>query len=341
MRSCELAQPAFWWWRPRATRERPSRSTLPRFPRPSRSERQRRTRRSPATRASAAGSSSPHPSVLRSPRSAAERMSAARPRSQARSSRGSWRSFARRRRSRPLTSSRPPSHEPRDRFREAATGSWTPRRALAALGRPEPHLQPAVVGDPVVGESLEAFSGVWSGAGLTATYQWERCQSSCAPIDGSDLVPLRGHARRRRVRASGRRLPPTRRARRPRPRPRSSSRHPGFESVPRSSVARGWEPCSPRGQAPGRARIFASRPPGSAAGACAPRSSRERGTAYEPRIAATGSESRCWHRTRWDRSRRAASRPPSFASRSTRSRGTAPRAPRSARSPLGDRPRAP
>ena len=42
-----------------------------------------------------------------------------------------------------------------------------------------------VVGDPIVGESLEAFSGVWSGAGLTATYQWERCQSSCTPIDGA------------------------------------------------------------------------------------------------------------------------------------------------------------
>ena len=57
--------------------------------------------------------------------------------------------------------------------------------ALAALGRPEPHLQPAVVGDPVVGASLEAFSGVWSGAGLTATYQWERCQDACAPIEGA------------------------------------------------------------------------------------------------------------------------------------------------------------
>ena len=55
--------------------------------------------------------------------------------------------------------------------------------ALAALGRPEPHFQPVVVGSPVVGESLEAFSGVWSGAGLAATYQWERCQSSCTPIE--------------------------------------------------------------------------------------------------------------------------------------------------------------
>lgn len=55
--------------------------------------------------------------------------------------------------------------------------------ALAALGRPEPRLRPAVVGNPVVGGSLEAFSGVWSGAGLTASYQWERCRSSCMPIE--------------------------------------------------------------------------------------------------------------------------------------------------------------
>ena len=57
--------------------------------------------------------------------------------------------------------------------------------ALAALGRPEPHLQPVVVGDPVVGTSLEAFSGVWSGAGLTSTYRWERCSSACTPIEGA------------------------------------------------------------------------------------------------------------------------------------------------------------
>ena len=114
--------------------------------------------------------------------------------------------------------------------------------ALVALGRPEPHLQPAVVGEPVVGDSLEAFSGVWSGAGLTATFQWERCQGSCAPIEerprpatqvapgdvgfGLRVAALlrrdepgdlgRDRARRRGTRAS--------------------------ESVPRSSVARGSEP---------------------------------------------------------------------------------------------------
>ena len=64
--------------------------------------------------------------------------------------------------------------------------------ALAALGRPEPHLQPVVIGDPIVGTSLEAFSGVWAGAVLTATFQWERCQGACTPIEGatSSRYPL-------------------------------------------------------------------------------------------------------------------------------------------------------
>jgi hypothetical protein len=65
--------------------------------------------------------------------------------------------------------------------------------ALAALGQPGPTLRPAVLGAPVVGQALEAFSGVWSGAGLSVTYTWERCQGSCAPIEsatGSSYVPV-------------------------------------------------------------------------------------------------------------------------------------------------------
>jgi hypothetical protein len=57
--------------------------------------------------------------------------------------------------------------------------------SLAALGRPGPKLRPTVTGAPVVGGKLEAFTGVWSGAGLTATYQWERCRDSCTPISGA------------------------------------------------------------------------------------------------------------------------------------------------------------
>ena len=57
--------------------------------------------------------------------------------------------------------------------------------ALAALGRPEPTLRPVVVGGPVVGRPLEAFSGLWSGAGIAVRYRWERCREACAPIPGA------------------------------------------------------------------------------------------------------------------------------------------------------------
>ncbi len=57
--------------------------------------------------------------------------------------------------------------------------------ALAALGRPEPKLRPLVVGTPVVGRPLEAFSGIWSGAGITVSYRWERCRDACVPLAGA------------------------------------------------------------------------------------------------------------------------------------------------------------
>ena len=57
--------------------------------------------------------------------------------------------------------------------------------ALAALGRPEPKLRPVVIGTPVVGRPLEAFSGLWSGAGVDGEYQWERCREACVPVPGA------------------------------------------------------------------------------------------------------------------------------------------------------------
>jgi hypothetical protein len=57
--------------------------------------------------------------------------------------------------------------------------------ALARLGRPAPRLSPVILGEPVVGEELEAFSGVWSGAGLGVAYHWERCRESCDAIPGA------------------------------------------------------------------------------------------------------------------------------------------------------------
>lgn len=54
--------------------------------------------------------------------------------------------------------------------------------ALGRLGQPAPRLTPVILGDPVVGAKLEAFTGVWSGAGLDVTYRWERCGDTCDPI---------------------------------------------------------------------------------------------------------------------------------------------------------------
>jgi hypothetical protein len=58
--------------------------------------------------------------------------------------------------------------------------------ALARLGQPAPTLHPVVLGEPVVGEELEGFSGLWSGAGLAMRYRWERCREACAAIPGAN-----------------------------------------------------------------------------------------------------------------------------------------------------------
>ena len=292
------AQRAFWWWRPPATRALPSPSTPPPFPRPSRSERLRRAGR--LARYSSFGGwlkfAAPECAPVTAIGGGTDvgcATSVASPlvagivgllRTQAPFATADELEAALARTARPIPGSR--------------HGLVDAAAALVALGRPEPHLQPAVVGDPIVGESLEAFSGVWSGAGLTATFQWERCQSSCAPIDGATSARYEvasgdvgfglrvaassdrdesgdlGHDLARRRGTRGSRAPFDRR------------------------VARGSEPCSLRGREPGPARIFASRPPGSAAGACAPRSSRERGTesaaadrGYSLRVAVLASNS--------------------------------------------------
>jgi hypothetical protein len=69
--------------------------------------------------------------------------------------------------------------------------------ALASLGRPAPRLQPVVLGLPAAGRPLEAFSGIWVGAGVDVRFQWQRCKSSCAAIDGatsSRFTPRRADA---------------------------------------------------------------------------------------------------------------------------------------------------
>jgi subtilisin family serine protease len=57
--------------------------------------------------------------------------------------------------------------------------------ALERLGQPPPTLHPVVLGEPVVGEELEGFSSLWSGAGVVVAYRWERCRNTCASIPGA------------------------------------------------------------------------------------------------------------------------------------------------------------
>jgi hypothetical protein len=57
--------------------------------------------------------------------------------------------------------------------------------ALARLGQPAASLHPVVLGEPAVGEELEGFSGLWSGAGVPVGYRWERCRDACAPISAA------------------------------------------------------------------------------------------------------------------------------------------------------------
>jgi subtilisin family serine protease len=54
--------------------------------------------------------------------------------------------------------------------------------ALVRLGQSAAALHPVVLGEPVVGEELEGFSGLWSGSGVVVGYRWERCRDACAPI---------------------------------------------------------------------------------------------------------------------------------------------------------------
>ena len=84
--------------------------------------------------------------------------------------------------------------------------------ALARLGQPAPTLHPVVLGEPVVGEQLEGFSGLWSGAGVDVRYRWERCRDTCAGIPSA--------AARYTARGRGRRLHDPARPRGARPRGR-------------------------------------------------------------------------------------------------------------------------
>jgi subtilisin family serine protease len=57
--------------------------------------------------------------------------------------------------------------------------------ALRELGNPPPKLRPTIDGHAYVGATLEALSGIWSGAGVELTYRWERCRAATCRVVGS------------------------------------------------------------------------------------------------------------------------------------------------------------
>jgi thermitase len=66
------------------------------------------------------------------------------------------------------------------------TGIPDAEAALRLLGSTERDIEPVILGEPVVGRVLEAFTQIWAGAGLSVEYQWERClRGNCSSIAGA------------------------------------------------------------------------------------------------------------------------------------------------------------
>lgn len=68
----------------------------------------------------------------------------------------------------------------------AAGGSAAPRAAPTNTG------EPAISGSPVVGGTLSASRGTWTGSPTSYAYQWVRCPSSGGKSDGSDCAAIGG-----------------------------------------------------------------------------------------------------------------------------------------------------
>jgi subtilisin family serine protease len=73
--------------------------------------------------------------------------------------------------------------------------------ALRALGHPSPHFVPWIEGDAWVGSTLTAYGGIWAGAGVDATYSWQRCSRiGCRTVAVGRTFRIRSADRRSRLR---------------------------------------------------------------------------------------------------------------------------------------------
>jgi len=68
-----------------------------------------------------------------------------------------------------------------------ATASSATTDVVSSGSAPVNTAKPTITGSPVVGESLNASNGTWTGGPTSFTYQWQRCTSStsCADVDGA------------------------------------------------------------------------------------------------------------------------------------------------------------
>ena len=121
-----------------------------------------------------------------------------------------------------------------------ATSTQTP----VVAGPPVNTVLPAITGSTVVGQTLTASNGSWTGNPTGYSRQWQRCDStgaSCTDIGAATASTYAAGRRRRRLhpprdrhRHERGRLQP----RRPRPRPRSSPARPSTPCCRRSPAAR-------------------------------------------------------------------------------------------------------
>src|ERR1044072_3834948 len=67
----------------------------------------------------------------------------------------------------------------------AVIGSGAAANPNPSPGAPQNASAPTVSGSAVQGQTLSVTDGSWTGQVQSLSYAWQRCSTSCAPIDGA------------------------------------------------------------------------------------------------------------------------------------------------------------